>query len=711
MSYRVVPLTNLMAYEFGQTEADFHYLSESDVSSILLNQKQSLEQLKDELRHGHAVLLSSSPSIPLLVYEEDEHGILAWRVSDAATQRLTLTAQRALNARAQLTGQALPRFTPSLSPSLPLAEYRPEPVVPPTPEKTLPLNYEYCFDIACGLDTLEKSIRLDYMLGTTRNEPKITHWQATPLEPDRTRITLLGRVDEPKPLHIHISERSLRLSTTLSSVKMRQRGTHIASEGFIPIQPAIKLGERLGFPTKGVFYHFHHTKLIQEYRIKGNSSENFYVTMTYYYGHNLNPERRLNADMNTLLVYWKIEGQLVDNQYLVYLEHQIPQQTLETLDEQWLSDNGVKLDIAALLDVTREETLPREFAIEPKPEPYNTHCVMVVPETGQRETWMAIAEQYGITPRNLLDMNPQFNSDTQRPTDLKVGDVLHVDLRLLHTVTPLKSIKTHGTPPQSPRLYNAPLNSHYEYNSGYKNGKLIEGSDIVAMRKNSVYSDIPIVCVKEIFDMPTQTQRMRNLVNWDSYYDQIKHIHGTLLFDRYANYGAPNVELSSHHASTFTYGQYRLIKTQRPTRLYRVYDPSPTGEADEFGTFWTTDLPINAHQALQNLAILPEWWNNASRYVCIEVPAGTLLYVGTAAPQNQELLGGGVQVIIYNKDKNRWIEMKERWKWKEWKVSDGYDVHAGWYYSTPAAIPEIKADRSRPSTVKDLKNVEMKTET
>ncbi len=113
VSYKVVSLTNLMTYEFGQTEADFHYLSDSDLSSVLSSQRLSLEQLKEELRGGHLVLLTSSPSMPLLVYEEDDVGVLAWRVSEAASSRLTPVAQRALNARAQLAGQVLPRFTPN----------------------------------------------------------------------------------------------------------------------------------------------------------------------------------------------------------------------------------------------------------------------------------------------------------------------------------------------------------------------------------------------------------------------------------------------------------------------------------------------------------------------------------------------------------------------------------------------------------------------
>ena len=58
--------------------------------------------------------------------------------------------------------------------------------------------------------------------------------------------------------------------------------------------------------------------------------------------------------------------------------------------------------------------------------------------------WMKIAEQYDITPRILLDMNAQFDSDTKQSTDLKVGDVLNADTRLLSKTTP-KVVKVRDT--------------------------------------------------------------------------------------------------------------------------------------------------------------------------------------------------------------------------------------------------------------------------
>lgn len=491
VSYKVVALTNLMTYEFGQTEADFHYLSDSDLSSVLSSQRLSLEQLKEKLRGGHLVLLSSSPSMPLLVYEEDDVGVLAWRMSEAASSRLTPVAQRALNARAQLAGQVLPRFTPSLSPSPPMPEYRPEPVVPLESEKKLPLNYEYCFDMACSIDTLNNVVRLDYMLGTTDNEPRIDRWQDNYLAPDRTRIQLLGRVAELKRLHIHEAGRSLELSTPIW-VKMRRRGANVASEGFMPIQPAVQLGMRLGLPTEGFLYHFHGTTLLQEYRIAGEGRWFFYVTMTYGNGQRLDPEPRFNGIASTILVYWKWGGEIVDDQYLVHLDKQITRDELNALDETWLQTHGVKLDIPALLDVTHEEVLPREEKVESKPEPYQTHKVLLDPDTGQRETWMKIAAQYDITPRMLLDMNAQFDSDTKQPTDLKAGDVLNVDTRLLSKTTP-KAVKVRDYPPQPPSMNNAPLNSYYDYS-----GSFIEGSTLVPIRQNFVTADVPVVRVRDM---------------------------------------------------------------------------------------------------------------------------------------------------------------------------------------------------------------------
>jgi hypothetical protein len=48
------------------------------------------------------------------------------------------------------------------------------------------------------------------------------------------------------------------------------------------------------------------------------------------------------------------------------------------------------------------------------------------------------------------------------------------------------------------------------------------------------------------------------------------------------------------------------------------------------------------------LALKPEWGNTATQTTVIKVPAGQIIYQGTAASQGGAQIGGGSQVFIPN---------------------------------------------------------------
>lgn len=102
-------------------------------------------------------------------------------------------------------------------------------------------------------------------------------------------------------------------------------------------------------------------------------------------------------------------------------------------------------------------------------------------------------------------------------------------------------------------------------------------------------------------------------------------------------------------SETFRGGSYTEIVTKEPTTLYRVYG----GKAGQLGPYWTKTPPSGPMQSQIDSALKPEWGNTAEKVVKIEVPPGTTIYDGFAAPQGG-LTGGGSQVVIPKVDPG-WI--------------------------------------------------------
>ena len=237
------------------------------------------------------------------------------------------------------------------------------------------------------------------------------------------------------------------------TIQVHPIGSGVIKEAFIPVRPTVQLGGRLVYPTEGFYYHFCNKKLVQEYKIVGGARSSFYGTRSS--PSRLSDQRNYNRNQVALLAYWKLAGKLVKNQHIVYLKQQITMAQLHNLTDDWLAENGIKLNIQQLLDTRDEPTLIRKAAppkAPPEPDWYKVHTD---PKTGQREEWPDIAQRYGLTARALLDMNPQFSAD---PMALKVGDILTVKPFVIKEPEIIE-----GFPPQMPRVYNAHMNSYYTY--------------------------------------------------------------------------------------------------------------------------------------------------------------------------------------------------------------------------------------------------------
>ncbi|HFQ5256345.1 TPA: LysM peptidoglycan-binding domain-containing protein [Vibrio vulnificus] len=495
VGYRVVRLTELMAYEFGQVEGDIGRLDERALGSAL-PQGMSYSSFMDKLKSGELALLTDSPSKPVMLRDGMSK---SWSLSAEGQEALSPEAKSAYLSRTRMSGGAAGSATPTQSSAgyAPNIEetYVPEPVKPDTSDAPPKLQYEYCFEVACSDETFRKSVGYAFELAKTQQEALIGSWQTEATE-HGTKYTAHTAFDEPKKLVAKVASNALGISVP-DNVQVKPIGSGVVREAFIPVVPSVQLGERLGLPTEGYYYHFYNGRLVQEYKLLGNGKWAFYATRSTH--EQLNDEQGYNIYQSAILVYWKLEGKDVENQHLIYLEQQITREELDNLNDDWLAQHGIKLDINELLAAPkqpvaeRQTTQPAETEkAESKPE---THTVGTDSKTNQRESWAAIAEQYGLSAKQLLDLNPQYNAD---PMSLKVGDRL-----MVQEPVDLDSTKTvqRDLPPVEPKTYNHAANTNYTYNGNFQGTSVKPISSETVLDNGLVVANLAQISPQDVDDV------------------------------------------------------------------------------------------------------------------------------------------------------------------------------------------------------------------
>lgn len=495
VSYRVVRLTELMTYEFGQVEGDIERLDERALGSAI-PQGMSYASFMDKLKSGELALLTDSPSKPVMLKDAMSQ---SWSLSAEGQEALLPEAKHAFLSRTRMSGGAAgsavsTRSSAGYAPNIE-DTYVPEPVKPDTSNVPLKLKYEYCFEVACSDETFRKSVGCAFELIKTEQESMIGRWE-TERTDHGTKYIAYTAFDEPKKLVAKVASHILGISVP-ENVHVKPIGSGVVREAFIPVIPSVQLGERLGLPTEGYYYHFYNGRLVQEYKLLGNGKWAFYGTRSTH--EQLNDEQGYNIYQSAILVYWKLEGKEAENQYLVYLEQQMTREELDNLNDDWLAQHGIKLDISELLAATKQPVAERQTLqpaetqkAESKPE---THTVGADSNTNQRESWAAIAAQYGLSAKQLLDLNPQYNAD---PMALKVGDRLTVQEPI-----DLDSTKTvqRDLPPMEPKTYNQAANTHYVYNGNFQGTSIKPISNDTVLNNDLVVANLGQISPLDVDDV------------------------------------------------------------------------------------------------------------------------------------------------------------------------------------------------------------------
>lgn len=470
-----------MGSEFGQIEAGFKYLH-NDALSAVKPSHLDFDQFKQKLSEGGLVLLNETPTIPALIYRTDALGSITWSFNPQTADVFSDNAKNNFLKRANMRWVAA-WYRPIISYQTALERKdTPQPVVKDTQESIVK-EYEYCLEVACSSESLDKMVGCAFSLAKTKQEERLCHWEKKPIT-QVTRYTVQVAIDETKQLQIQAATDTMGLALTYPPT-LKKIGTQQASDGFIPIVPAVQFGERLGLPTEGFYYHFFDTKLVQEYKLLGDGKWAFYATRSTDQPE-LNEERGYNKNQSAILVYWKLAGQIVKNQYLVYLNRQITLAELNNLSDKWLEKNGVKLDIPAILDaITNQPVAELTSSTDVLSQSENKTDIHIV-KIDKNEKWRLIADQYGLSPKGLLLLNPQYNAD---PMSLAVGDKLVLSEQKTHS----EQNTTPNFPSKRPDTINRIENSYYQHGE-----QLLGTSSYKALNAASyVPSDIGIVKLKD----------------------------------------------------------------------------------------------------------------------------------------------------------------------------------------------------------------------
>ena len=459
MKGKIVSVDQLGFDEASRIEGDWGRFSDNELSE--LSQGKSASSIRSELENGEIALIVDSPSSPLLLREGQ-----GFSVSKSNAPLLSESGAKKIGYRfsGNYSGGTVAKPGGTLHPPKPMPSYTPEPVIRNKKDRSPAL--EYCFEIVCSEKSFAKNIGCTFILKGSFDESLIGRWVTAKTEYGFKQTASI-KEDELKQFSVNMNSLPMGLALP-NKIKPRPQGSGIIKESFIPIMPAIQIGERLGFPTEGYYYHFKDEKLVQEYRILGEENCAFYGTKSMH--GRVNGEREYNRDQGSLLIYGMIDKKPIDNQYVMYRESQLSLEELSNVNDQWLDENAIKIEVDALYSALDEAISQREERTQKeqkKSEPQN-YIVQRDPETHKREIWPAIAEKCGLSVIELLNLNTRFKDD---PMSLQVGDSLLIKKPSKEIV---KKEVIEENPPQKPKTYNHPLNTYYRYSYKFLSGSTVK---------------------------------------------------------------------------------------------------------------------------------------------------------------------------------------------------------------------------------------------
>ena len=400
-------------------------------------------------------------------------------------------------------------------------------------------EFEYSIEIACAQAELNTYQVGEFSLWKTKDEAACLSWVHTQTKKGFTLLTASIKVDEPKTL-VREFFASSGGALIFHDVKPVKAGSGSYAESFVPVKPAIQVGERLGWPTEGYFYHFIDDVLTREYKLLGEGRWTFRATLSD--ASSLTDELVSHHTYSFMLVPWKINYITVARQHLLYLPEKMTLAQLKAVTSTWLDDNACLLDVDSIVKTKEDKNHPREqqrdnettyrvqsgdtlsdiatyqgltldqlvalnpayqdnvdnvlagdtLIIEAKDTQAtgSYHTVKISPDTGQDETWSEIAAQHGLAARALLDINPMYEQD---PFSLKMGDVLCVRQENHQALSERRST----LPPQKVDGIGQAIRFSNAYTSQIKD-RMLNHNVVAALQGDAIPLSTPIINIHKV---------------------------------------------------------------------------------------------------------------------------------------------------------------------------------------------------------------------
>ncbi|MBD8513390.1 LysM peptidoglycan-binding domain-containing protein [Photobacterium sp. CAU 1568] len=277
---------------------------------------------------------------------------------------------------------------------------KPEPV----PETEPVPEYAYSVAFACRPALYRQYVKpyLSLQLNQSEQEGPLTQWSEK-AQGQHTYVSCEVRKDEEKSLQVNWRTSPL-VSFGVDAVLPHDKSAAVIQEAFVPVRPAIQMGEQLGLPTKGYLYHFLAGKLISEYRCMGETYPRFQVTQSR--AEAMYPEPAIDQPLEFILALWQRNGQTVQDQYLLYSQEALTDDAINSVDTAFLDQHGVKLDMQQIIPLTENGGQRKK------------HTVV------EGETLSGIADHYQMTLESLLSLNPFWRDNK---THLSIGSQVYLE--------------------------------------------------------------------------------------------------------------------------------------------------------------------------------------------------------------------------------------------------------------------------------------------
>ncbi|MFA9396552.1 MAG: glycosyl hydrolase 108 family protein [Halodesulfovibrio sp.] len=361
MSYYFERFEQLSRDNATLIEANLDAVTKAELQRVLPTGR-TLQSIQNDLQRGELFLLSASPDTPLFSEVAGELTVNNSHAITLSSEAITHAENRLVISSPEFLSSAVCDSSDSLPPATE-PESVPQEVATVTrtePEK----NYSYHLEIVCPSDKSAKYAPGLFNLAELRGEDtRLVLKQDTSVT---NTVWLSTKATSEKKRKLYYKPQSGNgggSNLFACDVNLFEEKPSKANEALIPVTPAVQVGKRLGFSTKGYFYHFHNGELVQEFMVK-KGAKSFSLTLTRSRSDLLTDDVVVNKPHQHILLYMRLHGAEVGGQHILYKKEKLTAEELALAkDASWLNTHGVSIDVGALQAARKATVAPAQ--VEP----------------------------------------------------------------------------------------------------------------------------------------------------------------------------------------------------------------------------------------------------------------------------------------------------------------------------------------------------------